>query len=321
MSSLTLALVGGGALALGTLAYVRHREAKLRQAKLRQANRAFLDQLRFGTTSTQGSREHMEDRHDNTVAQNFSVFTVCDGHEGADAADFVCKNFARDFLSRAPERSDLKSSLAASVLEMDGAFELEVAKGRLSPCGTTVVAAVVLKDEVVVAGTGDSRAVLSVKGRARSVVVEHSPCLPEEKERIEAMGAFIDSEGYLNGRIAVSRSVGDGHLKYGEESVPLIPHPDVGAVDLDDQTEFLVLSTDGVWLRPQTIIDIVRGSLRRSNSPQIAAEALVEAATSSPSAHDNVTVTVICFGPDAPPSLAPKTNRNSMLFGRGRKLK
>ncbi|GMH42224.1 hypothetical protein BSKO_10143 [Bryopsis sp. KO-2023] len=203
---------------------------------------------------------------------------------------------------------------------MDGAFELEVAKGKLSPCGTTAVAAVVTKGLLIVAGTGDCRAVVSVKGRSRSVAVEHSPSLPKEKKRIEGEGGFVDADGYLNGRIAVSRSIGDGLLKYGDERVPLIADPDVSSMDLDEESEFLVVSSDGVWMRQQTIVDIVRRSLRLFNSPQLAAEALVEAATNSPLSHDNVTVMVICFGPDPPPSLAPKTKRNSML-GRGRKLK
>ncbi|GMH42259.1 hypothetical protein BSKO_10178 [Bryopsis sp. KO-2023] len=315
MSSLkTLAYVGTGALALaglGTWAYFRSREAKMRQ---RQANATFLETIRFASAASAGTRPYQEDRHNCTVADDLLVFTV--------RFPSACKLIELSCF-KGTRINALYAVVvqAESIVTMDGAFELEVAKGRLECSGTTVVTAVVLKNELIVAGTGDCRAVLSVKGRSRSVAVEHSPSLPKEKKRIEAGGGFVDTDGYLNGRIAVSRSIGDGLLKYGEESVPLIPNPDVSTVNLDDETEFLVLSTDGVWLRPQTIIDIVRGSLRRNNSPQIAAEALVEAATNSPSAHDNVTATVICFGPDAPPSLAPKSRKNSMLFGRGRKLK
>ena len=56
----------------------------------------------------------------------------------------------------------------------------------------------------------------------------------------------MDDEGYLNGKLAVSRALGDFHLKDCVPS-PLIAEPEVREIELSEEDEFLIIASDGVW--------------------------------------------------------------------------
>lgn len=153
-----------------------------------------------------------------------------------------------------------------------------MAAGKLEPSGTTALAAVLTEEKLVVSSLGDCRAILSRNGRAEEVGTEHKPDSPTERERIVAAGGFVDCEGYLNGDLSVSRAIGDfhfPHLKYIEGKGPLIADPEITEVGIEESTEFLILSSDGVWMQSQTVVNIVRDSLRKSNCPKAASKAVV----------------------------------------------
>ena len=60
--------------------------------------------------------------------------------------------------------------------------------------------------------SGDSRAVISQSGRAIELSRDHKPHVPTERERIEASGGYVCTEGLLNGELAVARAIGDFHI-------------------------------------------------------------------------------------------------------------
>jgi serine/threonine protein phosphatase PrpC len=68
------------------------------------------------------------------------------------------------------------------------------------------------KSEILCANAGDSRAVLSKKGKVKDLSVDHKPDTPSEKRRIERANGFVE-ESRVNGMLALSRSIGDFEYK------------------------------------------------------------------------------------------------------------
>lgn len=169
---------------------------------------------------------------------------------------------------------------------------------------------------MVVANAGDCRALLSRNGRVKELTVEHRPDAHSEKERIQLAGGFVDPDGYMCGDLGVSRAIGDHHythLKKEDGSGPLIPDPEITECQIESGDEFVVLVSDGITdsLTNQTIIDLIRDSLRKTNCPETASKALVAAAFKT-GVKDNLTAMTICFKPD-PPSKKKIANSKSRL--------
>ena len=167
-----------------------------------------------------------------------------------------------------------------SFVRTDLEFLQAVKEGGLSHSGTTVMAAAVLEMRLFVAHVGDCRAILCRNGRAMDLSTDHRPTTPSERQRIESAGGYIDSEGYLNGELQVSRAIGDFQytkLKNEDGSGFLIAEPDLLEQKIETSDEFVVLTSDGALdvMTPGQIIRIARKSLVEHNAPETAAEAVV----------------------------------------------
>ncbi|KJE95569.1 protein phosphatase 2C Ptc1 [Capsaspora owczarzaki ATCC 30864] len=155
--------------------------------------------------------------------------------------------------------------------------------------GTTAVVAIIHNDtHVLLAHVGDSRALLSHRGTAIPLTYDHKPTRADESARIELAGGRI--EGYavqrVMGRLAMTRAIGDPHLKqYG-----IVPTPDVHARVLTDHDNFLVLASDGLFdvVSNDEVVDAVQ----EHQSVDEAAETLVNLALSYGS-RDDITVAVV----------------------------
>ena len=78
--------------------------------------------------------------------------------------------------------------------------------------GCTANVILITKSDVLCANAGDSRSVMSKKGRAKDLSVDHKPDVPSEKRRIDRANGFVD-EGRVNGMLALSRALGDFEYK------------------------------------------------------------------------------------------------------------
>ncbi|KAF6132221.1 protein phosphatase, Mg2+/Mn2+ dependent 1K [Phyllostomus discolor] len=161
--------------------------------------------------------------------------------------------------------------------------------------GTTATIAL-LRDgiELVVASVGDSRAILCRKGKAIKLTTDHTPERKDEKERIKKCGGFIvwNSVGqpHVNGRLAMTRSLGDLDLK----NSGVIAEPETKRIKLHHADDsFLVLTTDGInfMVNSQEICDFVN----QCHAPSEAAHAVTEQAIQY-GAEDNSTIIVVPFG-------------------------
>ena len=85
-----------------------------------------------------------------------------------------------------------------------------------SAVGCTACSALILQNEIIVANSGDSRAVLAKKVNKKLVGIEmsndHKPENKEEKERIEKAEGYVE-DNRVNGILNLSRSIGDLEYK------------------------------------------------------------------------------------------------------------
>lgn len=70
----------------------------------------------------------------------------------------------------------------------------------------------ITKSDIICANAGDSRSVLSKKGKAKDLSIDHKPDLPSERRRIERASGFVE-ESRVNGMLALSRALGDFEYK------------------------------------------------------------------------------------------------------------
>ncbi|XP_042368238.1 LOW QUALITY PROTEIN: protein phosphatase 1K, mitochondrial [Plectropomus leopardus] len=254
---------------------------------------------RVGSASVLGLRKQNEDRlriariHDNLL-----YFAVFDGHGGPHAADY-CHTFMEKFIRDALEDDDdLERVLKKAFLDVDKALHTHLSyfnNASFLTAGTTATVAM-LRDgvELVVGSAGDSRAMLCRKGRANKLTKDHTPDREDERQRIQRFGGFVtwNSVGVanVNGRLAMTRSIGDFHLK----SSGVIAEPDTRRLTVHHASDsFLALTTDGInfLLSDQEICDVIN----QCHDPTEAADVIAEQALQYGS-DDNATIIIVPLG-------------------------
>jgi len=110
--------------------------------------------------------------------------------------------------------------------------------------GTAAIVVLVEKDNnrLIIANSGDQRAVLARGDRAIQITEDHKPDNPSELLRIQDCGGFVNETKRVDGILALSRALGDSDLQ---------PHvtyqPEVFFVDLVPEDKFLIIACDGLW--------------------------------------------------------------------------
>ncbi|RWS03542.1 protein phosphatase 1K-like protein, partial [Dinothrombium tinctorium] len=225
-------------------------------------------------------------------------FGVFDGHGGSACSQFVNENmhkYINYWLTKG--HSDLEDILQRSFLEINNAFAhystYSVKEGSLS--GTTAVVCLIRNNvELVVAHVGDSRALLCRNGNAKKLTIDHNANLTTETQRIIKSGGRIElnnsGTGLVNGRLAMTRSIGDFDLKpFG-----VIALPDTRSYEIKHGKDaFLILTSDGVnfVMNDQEVVN----SVNRCRDAQEAAQFVVDQALHY-GCEDNATVVVVPFG-------------------------
>ena len=147
--------------------------------------------------------------------------------------------------------------------------------------GCTAVSVLIHHGMVTVANTGDSRCVISRKGEATPLTLDHKPIIYEEAQRIIRAGGFV-RDNRVNGALNVSRTIGDLDFKRNTE----LPHteqmvvatPDITDFELQDGDEFLILACDGIWdvLSNQEAVDFVRKRIKQGQALKSICEAMCD---------------------------------------------
>ncbi|XP_010542664.1 PREDICTED: probable protein phosphatase 2C 25 [Tarenaya hassleriana] len=250
----------------------------------------------FSVYCRRGRREAMEDRFSAITSVHGdpkqAIFGVFDGHGGAKAAEFAAKNLDRNILEGVVGRRGelgITEAVRHGYLTTDTDF-LKEKEGRGGSCCVT---ALVRDGNLVVANAGDCRAVMSVGGVAQPLTSDHRPSREDERNRIESTGGYVDTFNgvwRIQGSLAVSRGIGDGHLKQW-----VIAEPETQILRIEPGHEFLILASDGLWdkVSNQEAVDIVRPICLGTGRPLLSACKKLAELSASRGSFDDISVMVI----------------------------
>ncbi|PSK41513.1 hypothetical protein C7M61_001196 [Candidozyma pseudohaemuli] len=259
--------------------------------------------ISYAIGSMQGYRMTMEDAHDVRVSddENLAVFGVFDGHGGKEIAEILKGKLVATIFRRlsATIKKNKDTELLTYIRLIKDCFfqvDAELPESDAANCGSTaIITTIIAKKYVIVANTGDSRSILSLKGGfLKNLSFDHKPSTMGERVRIENSGGYVIN-GRVNEVLALSRAFGDFNFKlpllslnpserhnaYLEQNRKLIKdnlvalppelyqvsvEPDVLVYDLKflSEPEFIVLACDGIWdcYTNDQLIRLIRKRLR-----------------------------------------------------------
>ena len=232
----------------------------------------------------------------------FRLFSVYDGHAGKEAVEIVKKILPEIMARHLEKEANVESAIHKAFEDVDGELTKTLLDGSKQSdvdisSGAVACIALLKQNSLWIANLGDCRAVLCTEGhKPKSISSEHSPEKNRtEAERLQALGVQVCG-GYVGNHVAVSRAFGNVGYDSGKKVDGIIHDPDVYQIEVDEDTDFLVLGSDGVWdaLKDQFVVTHARKALRSSQKPEDAAVAIVENAAKVSRA-DNAAAVVVVF--------------------------
>ncbi|CAN6887142.1 unnamed protein product [Brassica oleracea] len=204
--------------------------------------------IKYGFSLVKGKANHpMEDYHVanfiNVQDHELGLFAIYDGHMGPTVPAYLQKHLFSNILKEGEFWVDPRRSILKAYEKTDQAILSN--SSDLGRGGSTAVTAILINGRRLwIANVGDSRALLSQGGRTMQMSTDHEP--RAERSSIEDRGGFVSNlpgdVPRVNGQLAVSRAFGDKGLK-----THLSSEPDIRDAYVDNQTDVLVLASDGIW--------------------------------------------------------------------------
>ena len=232
---------------------------------------------RKGALTSFGSRTDigcLRDHNEDSLVVTPPLFAVADGMGGHAAGEVASEIAVRVLSELAPEHPD-GEALGRAIEEANRAVIQAAREGRgRQGMGTTMTAAMLEGERLVIAQVGDSRAYLLHQGKLQQLTRDHSLMA----DMIEA-GQLTPEEARTHPqRSVITRALGsDAHL-----------HPDIYEINVETGDRLLICS-DG--LSGMIFDDQIENTLRRVQDPQRCASQLVNEAIAA-GGHDNATVIV-----------------------------
>lgn len=216
------------------------------------------------------------------------LFAIFDGHLSHEIPDYLRSHLFDTILNEPDFWTETETAIRKAYRITDKTIldkAVDLGKG-----GSTAVTAILINcQKLVVANVGDSRAVICKNGVAKQLSVDHEPS--KERKVIENRGGFVSNfpgdVPRVDGQLAVARAFGDKSLKEHLSS-----EPDVAMEVVDDDTEFVILASDGVWkvMSNQEAVDCIKNVKdARSAAKQLTEEALARRST------DDISCVVVRF--------------------------
>ncbi|XP_038988067.1 probable protein phosphatase 2C 58, partial [Phoenix dactylifera] len=226
-------------------------------------SKSSIRKVTYGFHLVEGKQGHaMEDYHAAEFKQvdgyEVGLFAIFDGHSGQDVASYLRNHLFDNILHEPDFWTDTMSAIRRTYHRTDRKILKRKANDVRRRGGSTAVTVILINGEkLVVANIGDSRAVICEEGVARQLSVDHEPL--KERHVIESKGGFVTNEignvPRVDGQLAMSRSFGDRTLKEHISS-----DPDVVIEDIDEDAEFIILASDGLWkvMSNQEAVDTIK---------------------------------------------------------------
>lgn len=261
-----------------------------------------VSKFNYGIFHDIGKRHHFEDTYSiiqsldlNTeIKDNISYFAVFDGHSGKETSEYA-KLYLHKKLQDEINKNNLitpkyiKKSIKNAISNLDKfIFDNNI------PSGTTANICLIIKDKLYTVNVGDSRSVLCRNGIAIPLSDDHKPNNINEYSRINKHTGFVKN-GRVNGRLAVSRAIGDNDLKHSNPKLsPLTSIPDIMVKQLTLKDEFIIIACDGLWdvISNQDACNFVRDRIKQKDLQLISKE-LVNYAINILKSSDNVTCLIV----------------------------
>ncbi len=129
----------------------------------------------------------------------------------------------------------------------------------------------ITRSDIICANSGDSRSVLSKKGKNKDLSVDHKPDTPSEKRRIERAQGFVE-DNRVNGNLALSRALGDFEYKSNPvlkaEDQMITAFPDISVEKIMNDSDFIICACDGIWdcMSSQEAVTYVAENLKKKKA-------------------------------------------------------
>ena len=173
-------------------------------------------------------------------------YGVFDGHAGGRCSKAIATAIPINLAKDDAYKSKLIQAIKRTISRTNEQF-LEIAERMRLNDGSTGVFCVLREGKLVVANVGDSRAILISNGRSIALTKDHKPSSPEEQRRIASFGGVITNNTGIprvQGVLAVSRAYGNCSIRNYIRA-----DPDIITRDLCSDDEFIVIASDGLWVR------------------------------------------------------------------------
>ncbi|MGB0387587.1 MAG: Stp1/IreP family PP2C-type Ser/Thr phosphatase [Ardenticatenaceae bacterium] len=211
------------------------------------------------------------------LARKGLLYIVADGMGGAAGGDLASRMAVELTLNKYYQDNelDVQKSLSKAV---QAANEKIYERGHSDPAswgmGTTIVAAVIYRNELNMLNVGDSRAYLLRRKQIRQISTDHS--LVQEQVRA---GLITQEEAEVHPR----RNVLSRNLGYAPEARPSFARATLRKRDM------ILLCSDGLWGQ---MSDEEMADMLQKHEPQVAADALVDLANER-GGPDNISLMII----------------------------
>uniref|UniRef100_A0A667WLX9 protein-serine/threonine phosphatase n=1 Tax=Myripristis murdjan TaxID=586833 RepID=A0A667WLX9_9TELE len=249
----------------------------------------------------------------------------CDEEEEGDSSDLE----EEEDTEEGEEDSEDEDEEEMSLPGMDGKEEPG------SDSGTTAVVALIRGKQLIVANAGDSRCVVSERGKAVDMSYDHKPEDELELARIKNAGGKVTMDGRVNGGLNLSRAIGDHFYKRNKALPPeeqmISALPDVKVLTLNEDHEFMVIACDGIWnvLSSQEVVDFISERIKPDHSgkarplssivEELLDHCLAPDTSGDGTGCDNMTCMIITFRPhpSSAPSPSDSTKKRKQLEEAG----
>ena len=197
--------------------------------------------MKTAVISEQGPRPFMEDTHylnTNFNDKGWILGGIYDGHGGKFAAAYAAEKLHLVFGEKISNGHSEERAFIESYEKISGDL-------RSQDSGTTAVNFLIKNGEIFTANAGDARALIIGESRLIQLTVDHRLDNPEERKRVEGMGAKINYPYVMrdtNG-LMPTRTIGDEYFKrIGVIATPFVNHYTILSDDI-----VLIAGCDGLF--------------------------------------------------------------------------
>ena len=188
-------------------------------------------------------RQSMEDIGimipDLTSDYKVSLFGIFDGHGGSDVVKFVKDRLPQLIKKYLMDLCPVETAFKNAFEKVDQ--ELKFFDSEY--IGTTATIVLFKDNKIYCANVGDSKAYIIKDKTYEQISSDHKCSIEDEKARVLSMGGIINKNNRVMGQLILTRTLGDLYVK----QFGVINTPDISVYDVDDNINYIILASDGIW--------------------------------------------------------------------------